>query len=28
LKVDTPDMIEIVKALEREGALLGELVIE
>lgn len=28
LKVDSADMIEIIKALEREGALLGQLVIE
>jgi flagellar P-ring protein precursor FlgI len=28
LKVDTPDMVEIIKTLDREGALLGELVIE
>jgi len=28
LQVETPDLIEIIKALDREGALLGELVID
>ena len=28
LKVETPEMIEIIKALDKEGALLGELVID
>jgi flagellar P-ring protein FlgI len=28
LKVDTGDMIEIIKALDREGALLGQLIVE